>query len=421
MKLESIRMNFLIIGLIVLLLIFFSPTQIAVKATYSTWTNMTPSSAPSPRSAFRLAYDNESDKVILFGGQLNATTQQRYDDTWIYNFNMNKWTNKTPVFGPGRRGNYAMAYDSESDRTILFGGVKTYYAPPNPVECWDDTWAYDYNTNTWVQMNPSAKPTARGGAGTVYDIESDRLILFGGWNEERSYLNDIWEYDYNSNNWAQLNPDSLPPARYYPGMAYDKESDRVILFGGFSVGTNLGDTWAFDYNSNSWTNMNPSIAPPARFGGFLAYDAQSDLTILFGGANEDKTIAYSDTWVFDYNTNTWTNLTNDIHPPGRFYIDMTYDYESDVIILFGGHNENNIRLNDTWAFEYKEGTQTNTSTTSTTYISTTSLTNTSTTNKISKTTTPKTEIITTTNTTPSWTLFLIFLSFLTLILIKRWR
>lgn len=72
-------------------------------------------------------------------------------------------------------------------------------------------------------------------------------------------------------------------------MAYDKESDRVILFGG-QTGDNLrdprsynGETWAYDVEANKWTEMKPASGPRGRSAAELTYDAESDRVIMFGG------------------------------------------------------------------------------------------------------------------------------------------
>jgi hypothetical protein len=38
-------------------------------------------------------------------------------------------------------------------------------------------------------------------------------------------------------------------------MAYDSESDRVILFGGCLGQTVWNETWAYDYNDNKWEKI----------------------------------------------------------------------------------------------------------------------------------------------------------------------
>ena len=50
-----------------------------------------------------------------------------------------------------------------------------------------------------------------------------------------------------------------PLARAFSAMAYDAESDRVILYAGQSEDENddpikRGDTWAYDFNTNTWTH-----------------------------------------------------------------------------------------------------------------------------------------------------------------------
>src|SRR5439155_478261 len=86
-----------------------------------------------------------------------------------------EWTNMNPSVKPSAREFHAMAYDSRSDRIILFGGTQS--LPPFDS---DETWAYDFNTNTWTNMDPASKPSARDGHAMAYDTQSDRVILFGG-------------------------------------------------------------------------------------------------------------------------------------------------------------------------------------------------------------------------------------------------
>jgi N-acetylneuraminic acid mutarotase len=332
------------------------PHQWIIKAnTNSAWIDMSSNPVPPARKGSKLVYDNESDQVILFGGHHDPTTLGFYD-TWSYDYNTNTWTNKTPDSSPCPRSLHTMAYDMESDRVIIFGGVKISHPLPTPFEGLNDTWTYDFNTNTWTQMNPSLQPTARAGAAMAYDMESDRMILFGGFSETRTHLNDTWAYDFNNDTWTQLTPTISPSVRYHPGLAYDKESDRIIFFGGNHYTStswiDKKDTWAYDYNSDSWTNMNPSSSPPARGWPNLAYNALADRIILFGGGDKHKTISYSDTWVYNYNTNTWTEMTSDPHPSGRFYTDLTYDIESNQVILFGGTNKDDMIFNDTWVYDY---------------------------------------------------------------------
>ena len=186
------------------------------------------------------------------------------------------WTRSGSVDNPPNLSDHSVAYDSRSDRIILFGGFTT-----RPSA---ETWAYDANTDSWTNMTPAFSPPARSLAAMAYDSESDRVILFSG-AQQGTEIDDTWAYDYNANNWTNLNPPSRPIGRTGHAMAYDEQSDRVILFGGY-IGGSTGDTWAYDYNANNWTRMDPPLAPSTRGLHGMAYDRKEDRIILFGGSAE---------------------------------------------------------------------------------------------------------------------------------------
>ncbi|NIV12839.1 MAG: hypothetical protein GWN62_16630, partial [Aliifodinibius sp.] len=42
-------------------------------------------------------------------------------------------------------------------------------------------------------------------------------------------------------------------------MAYDSNADKIVLFGGSDVnGDEINDTWIYDPQTNTWTEMTPS-------------------------------------------------------------------------------------------------------------------------------------------------------------------
>ena len=313
-----------ILGMIILIL----PSNcVAEEIMANSWTDMNPSTKPSARSGHAMAYDSESDRSILFGGYSGS-----YEgDTWAYDYNTNTWT-LVKASGPGTppiRSQHTMAYDTESDRVILFGGQ--YEGTPL-----GDTWAYDYNINTWTIMNPLTAPSPTTNHAMVYDSESDRVIIFGGPSAE------TWVYNYNSNIWTKKTPASSPNPRSDHAMAYDSESDRVIMFGRDGGGS--FDTWAYDYNMDAWTNLNPMTGPSSRSQHAMAYDSESDRVVLFGGSG-----LTDDTWTYDFNANIWVNKNPSAKPSPRIDFAMSYDSESDRIILFGGLAT--LKNDETWSYE----------------------------------------------------------------------
>lgn len=341
------------------------------------WVNMSPAIAPPAVFSPEMVYDSDSDRIVLFSGAISPYVV--HNGTWTYDYNSNTWENVTPSISPGGRGVPAMAYDEESDRAILFGGIRKYFDNGTLLE-WGDTWAYDQNSNKWENMTPDVGPHYRSIHNMVYDRESDRVILFGGfWGDAtspdgRRALSDTWAYDYNANNWTNMNPVTSPSLLYAFGMAYDSESDRVILYGGKYksdyVSTIKLDTWAYDFNSNNWTNMYPPTNAHVRDRFQMTYHSEWDRVILFGGDAGSDTSKYDDTWAYDYNTNNWTELEPVNHPSKRYYSDLAYDDESERIILFGGcANQIDDVFNETWSLSlYGETTTTTTTTPTTTPI-----------------------------------------------------
>jgi len=285
---------------------------------------------PIGRANLMMAYDIESDITIIYGGW---KTPEPYElgDTWSYDFNNDTYTNMTPSVSPPFLEVGGMEYDSQSDRMVMFGGLTDF----NNYIVVNETWTYDYNTNTWENKTSGAAPSPRASIGFAYDSESDRMILFGGENGTTKF-NDTWAYDLESNTWEKMNPAVVPGARMLSAMAYDEESDRVILFGGREDGPDkIANTWAYDYNTDSWQELSPSTQPPWLRAHDMTYDNESDTIVLYGGSNIDD-LAQGDTWLFDYNTVTWTKASPYESPSPRLRENLVYDYESDITISFGG-------------------------------------------------------------------------------------
>jgi hypothetical protein len=133
-----------------------------------------------------------------------------------------------------------MTYDSANNKIILFGGDEG----PNDV---DETWIYDLVNDTWIQLYPSVKPSARRAIEMEYDSANEKIILFGG--TDGSLIDETWVYDTDSNNWTQKNPISKPSARERAEMVYDSTNQKVVLFGG-DDGTRDNETWIYNYNNH---------------------------------------------------------------------------------------------------------------------------------------------------------------------------
>ncbi len=303
------------------------------------WSKLSPSTSPSARYSSAMAYDAASGKIILFGGESvsgSPSTTTYFSDTWQWDGST--WTQLSLSSHPSARWGARMAYDADSQKIILFGGF-------DGTNYLGDTWQWD--GSTWTQVATTG-PHGRDDAAIAYDPHSQQLILFSGYYNDGGdvYPSDTWSWSGTA--WSQLNPTNHPDGRWEPSMAYDANSQKLVMFGGYIGGTGghmFGDTWLWD--GTNWTNANPSSSPSERDGTAMAYDEDTSQLILFGGFN--WTCDYGscdDTWAWT-GTN-WTQLTPPTTPDYRSEHMMAYDSSSHQLVMFGGYVDSQV--NETWVY-----------------------------------------------------------------------
>lgn len=304
------------------------------------WRQLSPATSPPARSHAAMAYDSQRQRVVLFGGWNGAN----FDDTW--EFNGSNWVQKTPANKPTARDSAAMAYHASSQKIVMFGGFD------GSAQALGDTWLWD-GTNWTQPVIATPSPSARYGAAVTYDSLTSSVVLFGGRYSASSgtgtNYNDVWMWS--GTGWSQCTTTTLcpgtppsarlgagavrdnnqlvvfgggtdwdmtstygdmyalglggwsslavsrPPARGFMGFAWDAHAGNGVLFGGFtSQNVVIGDTWT--WGSGAWTQLSPTASPTARGAPAMAYDAQRQVTVLFGGSNGDMFFPtyYADTW-----------------------------------------------------------------------------------------------------------------------------
>jgi N-acetylneuraminic acid mutarotase len=319
------------------------------------WTNMSPSISPDPRYLGAMVYDPPTDAFVLMGGV--DTDYRIFSDTWSYDLGANSWQNRSPADPPYGITGFAYAYDPVDEVTLLSGAG---------LGMMNETWSYDVSANLWTNLQPSNAPPARIYSGAAYDTQSDKLIMFGGLDLYTfNSTNETWSYDFISNTWTNLTNAYSPPPVCLHTMVYDSESDRIIMFGGITFATldqqdTFNGTWSYDLDSNTWANMTPLLSPSERYGMSAVYDPVSDRVLTFGGVGIETDpvpteVLYDDMWEYDYNANSWSEVNQLTRPPARVFAHMAIDPLTRVIVLFGGggHGELGELMThgDTWSVQ----------------------------------------------------------------------
>jgi hypothetical protein len=151
------------------------------------WTRQTPAASPSSRQA-PLAYDPATQTVVLFGGgnwevEVPGSGGLAYGDTWTWNGA--NWVQEFPSSAPSARSFFSMAYDGNLGQLVLFGGAVGGDWPNST----NDTWTW--NGSNWTQIYPAVVPPNRYNFGMDYDSYSKVIVMFGGDSTGPS-RNDTW-------------------------------------------------------------------------------------------------------------------------------------------------------------------------------------------------------------------------------------
>lgn len=207
--------------------------------------------------------------------------------------------------------------------------------------------------NTYRLVTTMGMPSPRFNAALV-DLGDGRLLLFGGRDAAGTWLGDTWSFEVETSTWTQLAPAVSPPARNAHGMAL-VEPGTVVMFGGTATGGGGGmaDTWSFDVAAESWTQLAPPLSPPPRFQHEMVAIGNSR-AVIFGGRSSGGGSEIADTWMFDASNGTWTNMAPGGGPSAASAYAMAWD-GNDVVTRFGGFQSNNP-LDQTWNYTISTNT-----------------------------------------------------------------
>ena len=202
---------------------------------------------------------------------------------------------------------------------------------------------------SWVRLSPPTSPPGRFFPMMAYDPVSQKIVLFGG--EDTGYFGDTWTFD--GTTWTQLHPALSPSARSNTQMAYDKVTHQLVLFGGWSGANYLGDTWLWDGATSNWTQANPSSSPPPMVGALIFTDPTTGHVAAWGGW--DGHHYQSKTW--RWTGTTWKQLKTANTPSGRACSTYGLDPKTKSVVMFGGLADSNPE--NTWIWDGRDWTEQN--------------------------------------------------------------
>jgi len=174
----------------------------------------------------------------------------------VYEFNPSdsSWTKKNDFPGAERYdGGVAFSIGSKG---YVIGGGKMDWSNDN-YSCLNDVWEYDPQSDTWVQKNDF--PGIGRREAISFSMNGKGYVLTGKYSYKDEvvigairYLNDAWEYDPGTDTWTQL-PDLPGPARV--AAAGGGSNNLIYVVGGWGADHELGDYLMFDLETQQWKEL----------------------------------------------------------------------------------------------------------------------------------------------------------------------
>jgi cysteine-rich repeat protein len=325
----------------------------------STWAPVITTTTGPQGVGLAAAYDEVGARIVVFGGiDQNGTAVA---DTWSWSGT--HWLRLTPVMNPPPGAGMAMSYSPVTKTLVLSGS--------------DHTWQWHGGDAAWSEdLGVEPVPFVQRGAHvSFFDPLTQTTMIVGGQQPFARYVGAVA-------GWAQSADPAIPEARAAPSLVYDPTARAAVMTGGLVIddfetaitwslvggswqgvttavhpppnpgrqgatfdeqnrvvtvfGDRLDDSvYTWSSKTRAWTQIAPwgPAWPAARSMNAMAYDAEIQRTVMFGGGNGTGTL--DDTWLWD--GTTWTPTPADApHPDGVVGHVMAYDSARKTIVLFGG-------------------------------------------------------------------------------------
>ena len=271
-----------------------------------------------------------------------------------------------PTDIPTARGEIEGTFSPLSRQFVFFGGDEGI-----PVNCSSqtdfvaDTWLWEEDCGNWRQVE-GTMPSPRARYAHGYDPVRDRFLIHGGRFRDGTSgdytLNDeLWAYDFAAETWAQLATGGPSRRAIHAGAV---AGDRFVIFGGTGSTDGLSyvplysDVWMFDLTSETWSELPTNGGPGGRVFHAVTSDGGDSLYVYAGG-DENAFFGpfYAELWELDLVTGDWAVIDDASAykaPDPRIWPDLMYDESTGNLVMWAGHDDQamgNTNQLYTWSFD----------------------------------------------------------------------
>ncbi|CAB5343147.1 unnamed protein product [Rhizophagus irregularis] len=241
-------------------------------------------------------------KLYILGGTINGNNSSPKEAFLYIDFSVPFNTNKVTWHNLSSKDSivpsHHLATTLAVDNTMfLFGGVSL-----NSYETMASFYKFDTQSNLWKIQEINGVP---GKQGITSIFDESTIYLFGGYPFTYN-VNDMFIINSNNLSWKKANSTNSPfPRSQYGAVLLPNKF--IIYMGGYNNGSiPLDQVYLYDTMNDFWIIKQTSGSiPSARysFSSILGLDKQS--VIIYGGQEDNKTIAKNPLYVLDINNFNW--------------------------------------------------------------------------------------------------------------------
>lgn len=180
-------------------------------------------------------------------------------------------------------------------QAVAYNG-KGYIFDHNPLSLIE----YDRATDKWGAVGETVPYSGERYEGGLYMVSGDKLYKIGGYNYLWEFIQEVWQYDFNSKEWSKR--------KNIPFKVYDNKFSTIFTLNHQSYVISFeGEVWKCDFEKEVYTRLKDFPIPLPRF---------QWLCLSFVADNEAYVVAGQKTWKYNEVNDTWTEMTtNPFGPP----------------------------------------------------------------------------------------------------------
>lgn len=199
--------------------------------------------------------------------------------------------------------------------------------------------------DAWAAIDAGAGPAAREDHTWTVGNDGDAW-LFGG-RDGATVFDDLWRYDLARDTWKRLAPSGPAPDGRFGHTSSWIDGIGLVIWSGQVGSTFFNDLWAFDPAAAAWRELPAGgPVPAARYGSCAAVDPDGRLWISHGFTQDAG--RFADTWVHDFATSRWTNVTRPGQlPVARCLHDCLWTPDG-RFLLYAGQTTGIPAIGDLW-------------------------------------------------------------------------